>query len=114
MRSALIDLVINYLLDAKNFQWQFKDENSKEYCKEMDWLIGQLKMMKDNKTSDEKKLLKYLMYGDLIKECIDENLDIFSKRLTLEQKIGVINEALELDEITGIEIASIIRRTLKR
>lgn len=113
MRSALIDLVINYLLDAKNFQW-LKEENSKEYCKEVDWLIGQLKMMKDNKTSEEKKLLKYLMYGDLIKECIDENLDILGKRLTLEQKISVINEALELDEITGIALASIIRRKLNK
>ena len=48
MRNSLIELVVNYLLDAKNIQSQFKDEFSKEYCKEMDFLIEKLRGLMEN------------------------------------------------------------------
>lgn len=51
MRNSLIELVVNYLLDAKSIQSQFKDESSKEYCKEMDWLIEKLRNLKENEES---------------------------------------------------------------
>lgn len=51
MRNSLIELVVNYLLDAKNIQSQFKDWSSKEYCKEMDWLIEKLLEFKGNEES---------------------------------------------------------------
>lgn len=68
-----------------------------------------------NKISDEKKLfIRYLMYGDLIKKYIEEELFRLNKSLTIEQTISVINKALELDEITEIAISNIIIRMLKK
>lgn len=68
-----------------------------------------------NKISDEQKLLiKWFIYGDLIKKHIQEEQDILNERLTLEQTIRVINKALELDNISEIEINHLIFEELRR
>lgn len=68
-----------------------------------------------NKISDEQKqLVKCFMYGDLIKKHIQEELDILNDCLTLEQTIRVIDKALELDNISDLEINHLIFEELKR
>lgn len=68
-----------------------------------------------NKISDEQKsLIKWFIYGDLIKKHIQEEQDILNKRLTLGQTIRVINKALELDNISEIEINHLIFEELRR
>lgn len=63
----------------------------------------------------EKKLyIRCMMYGDLIKKYIQEELDILNEFLTLEQTIRVINKALELDDITELDINHLIFEELKR
>lgn len=47
MRNSLLEMIINYLLDSKNFQEQFSDSYSKEYCKEMDFIIEKLRELKN-------------------------------------------------------------------
>lgn len=68
-----------------------------------------------NKISDEQKsLIKWFIYGDLIKKHIQKEQDILNNRLTLEQTIRVINKALELDNISEIEINHLIFEELRR
>lgn len=68
-----------------------------------------------NKISNEQKsLIKCFMYGDLIKKYIQEELDILNECLTLEQTIRVIDKALELDNISDLEINHLIFEELKR
>lgn len=68
-----------------------------------------------NKIRDEEKaLIKWFIYGDLIKKYIQEELDILNECLTLEQTIRVINQALELDNISEFEINHLILKELKR
>lgn len=68
-----------------------------------------------NKISDEQKsLIKWFIYGDLIKKHIEEELDLLNESLTMGQTIRVINQALELDNISEIEINSLIFKELKR
>lgn len=68
-----------------------------------------------NKIRDEEKaLIKWFIYGDLIKKYIQEELDILNECLTLEQTIRVIDKALELDNISDLEINHLIFEELKR
>lgn len=68
-----------------------------------------------NKIRDEEKaLIKWFIYGDLIKKHIQEELDILNECLTLEQTIRVIDKALELDNISDLEINHLIFEELKR
>lgn len=68
-----------------------------------------------NKIRDEEKaLIKWFIYGDLIKKYIQSELDILDKHLSLGQTIRVINQALELDNISEFEINHLILKELKR
>lgn len=68
-----------------------------------------------NKIRDEEKaLIKWFIYGDLIKKYIQSELDILDKHLSLGQTIRVIDKALELDNISEFEINHLILKELKR
>lgn len=68
----------------------------------------------ENELCNEKKLyIRYMMYGDLIKKYVEEELSRLNKRLSVQQTISVINKALELDKITELEINSIIFKEIR-